>query len=47
MLGHIESGTGAKYDHHEYLEEKREALETWADHVAKIVWPDGVVGLRG
>lgn len=39
-------GTGKDYDHHEYHEEMREALELWADHVQKIVAPKGTIALR-
>ena len=28
---------GARYDHHEYLEEKRRALELWEKRLAEIV----------
>lgn len=32
-------GAGAGYDHHSYGKEMREAMETWADHVEKLVQP--------
>ncbi len=28
-LGHLEPGVGARYDRHDYLKEKRAALEAW------------------
>jgi integrase len=32
-------GSGARYDHHEYGDEMREAIEKWADYVGKLVQP--------
>jgi Arm DNA-binding domain len=40
-------GSGAGYDHHEYVPEMRSALEAWADHVERLVAPaEGVTRLR-
>jgi hypothetical protein len=40
-------GSGKGYDHHDYKPETRKAMETWADHIAKLVRPDeGVAVLR-
>ncbi|WEX08931.1 site-specific integrase [Chelativorans sp. AA-79] len=36
----IVSGVAAVYNRHAYLEEKREALERWADHVERLVARD-------
>ena len=41
VLGHVIPGVRAVYDRHEYLNEKRDALERWAAHVAKVVKADG------
>jgi integrase len=35
VLYHAQPGIVAKYDVHAYLDEKREALEKWAAHLAK------------
>jgi integrase len=32
-------GSGARYDHHEYGDEMREAIEKWAAYVAGLVQP--------
>jgi integrase len=32
-------GSGARYDHHEYGDEMREAIERWAGYVAELVQP--------
>jgi integrase len=32
-------GSGARYDHHEYGEEMREAMEAWAQYVGKLAHP--------
>ncbi len=39
-------GAGAGYDHHHYGPEMREALETWAAHVERVVAPQGAAVLR-
>jgi integrase len=47
-LGHTLQGVTEKhYNKYAYLEEKREAFEKWAQHVSKVLWPDGVVRLHG
>lgn len=40
VLGHVQRGVEAHYDHWEYLEEKREALEAWGKHVEAIIRRD-------
>jgi integrase len=50
VLGHVRPGVEAVYDRHDYFEEKRDALERWAAHVAEIAAPSqtsNVVRLRG
>jgi integrase len=37
VLGHVAGGVRKAYDHHSYLQEKRDALERWALHVAQVV----------
>ena len=37
VLNHAESGVTAIYDRHDYAQEKREALQLWADHLQAIV----------
>jgi len=39
-------GSGARYDHHEYADEMRSAVELWAAHIEKLVMPEGVALLR-
>jgi hypothetical protein len=47
VLDHAPSrGSGAAYDHHEYKDEMRAALETWAQHIERIVTPQGAVRVR-
>ncbi len=47
LLDHAPSrGAGAGYDHFEYLDEKRAAMEQWADHIEGLVAPQGVKALR-
>jgi integrase len=49
VLGHVPPGIIGTYDTHEYLDEKREALELWAKRLDLIVNPDqvgNVVALR-
>ncbi len=49
VLGHVQGGVAAHYDHHAYLSEKRDALELWARHVEGLIRPAAanVVALRG
>jgi integrase len=49
VLGHVIGGVRGVYDRHAYLDEKREALERWAAHLAGIVGPSpkNVVPLSG
>jgi integrase len=47
LLDHASKrGSGAGYDHWEYRDEMREAVEKWADHVERLVHPQGVKALR-
>ena len=39
VLGHQPPGIVGVYDVHQYADEKREALELWAQHLAKITNP--------
>ena len=39
VLAHKPPGIVGTYDIHEYQDEKREALEAWAQHLAKITNP--------
>ena len=39
----LKSGVGWRYDHHEYLDEKRRALELWERRLLAIVNGDAVV----
>jgi integrase len=39
ILAHVKPGIRGVYDRFEYLDEKRQALELWAAHVAKIAAP--------
>ena len=36
LSGH-KSGIGGRYNHASYLEEKREALDLWGAHIARLV----------
>ena len=49
MLAHRPPGIVGVYDVHEYQDEKREALEAWAQRLALIVSPQPakVIKLRG
>ena len=52
ILNHVSgsfSGIVAVYQRHDFAEEKRKALEAWANHVAAVVAdkPTKVVSLRG
>jgi integrase len=40
VLAHRQGGVVATYDTHEYLVEKREALEAWAQRIKSIVEPE-------
>jgi integrase len=48
LFDHAEDrGSGSVYDHATYETEMRSALETWADHIARLVQPaEGVKVLR-
>ena len=37
ILNHTDSGVTAIYDRYSYLEEKREALQKWADRLDEII----------
>jgi integrase len=39
VLAHVRPGIKGTYDHHDYLEEKREALELWAERIMGLVNP--------
>ena len=39
ILAHVKPGIQRVYDHHAYLDEKREALELWAGVLRKMVEP--------
>ena len=39
----LKSGVGWRYDHHEYLDEKRRALELWERRLLAIVAGDAAV----
>lgn len=41
VLGHAQQGIERVYDVHSYADEKRQALQLWADHVTRIVEGDG------
>lgn len=51
LLAHARPGLKATYDHHDYFDEKKEALELWAARLRAIVEPasvtPNVVRLRG
>lgn len=40
VLAHRQCGVVGIYDTHTYLDERREALEKWAAHIAKIASPE-------
>jgi integrase len=48
VLAHARPGIKGVYDHHDYLDEKREALELWAARLRSIVEPKpaNVIALR-
>tara|TARA_Y100001960_G_C14643987_1_gene812366 strand:- start:887 stop:1249 length:363 start_codon:yes stop_codon:yes gene_type:complete len=39
ILGHIDQSVEGNYDHHDYLRQKREALEKWAVLLTSILEP--------
>lgn len=39
-------GSGADYDHHDYIDDMRDAMELWAAYVAKLVRPEGVAVIK-
>jgi integrase len=39
LLAHVRPGIKGVYDHHEYFEEKRQALEAWATRLRSIIDP--------
>jgi len=39
-------GSGKVYDHHEYEDEMKAALEQWGDYIARLVAPEGVALMR-
>ncbi len=46
-MNHRPHGTTAIYMHGSYRDEMGQACEDWAKHIEKLVYPEGVVGLRG
>ena len=46
ILNHIESGINAVYDRHSYDQEKRQALDLWADKLRKIIKTLANIDLR-
>jgi integrase len=47
LFDHVDDrGSGKVYDHHEYEDEMRDAVERWASHIDKLVSPVGAVRLR-
>ena len=46
VLNHAEAGVTAGYSHGYALDRKRELLAKWADHVERLVMPEGVKALR-
>jgi integrase len=47
LFDHVDDrGAGQRYDHHEYEDEMREAVELWASHIEQLVTPTGAVKLR-
>lgn len=49
VLGHVQGGVAAHYNIHDFLSEKRDALEAWSRHVEGLIRPAAanVVALRG
>jgi integrase len=49
VLGHVSTHRGGLvgvYDRHDYAVEKRQALERWSNHLAGLIYGDGVEVLR-
>lgn len=47
LLDHVgQRGSGAGYDHYDYQDEARAALQRWADHIEALVAPEGARVLR-
>jgi integrase len=47
IFDHVEArGSGRGYDHHEYENEMREAVEQWGTYIESLVKPEGVALLR-
>jgi integrase len=47
LFDHVDDrGSGKTYDHHEYEDEMRDAVERWASHIVKLVSPVGAERLR-
>lgn len=47
LLDHAPTrGSGKDYDHWAYEDEKREAMELWADYIERLVVPKGMKVLR-
>lgn len=40
VVGHVIGGVRGVYDRHRYIDEKRDALERWAQHLGGIVHPE-------
>jgi integrase len=40
VIGHVIGGVRGVYDRHAYFDEKRDALERWAAHLAGVIQPD-------
>jgi integrase len=49
VLAHVRPGIKGTYDHHDYLDEKREALVLWANRLREIIEPapHNVVAIAG
>ena len=37
VLGHVEPGVGRRYDRHDYLREKKAALDAWGGKLRRII----------
>ena len=47
LFDHVPNrGSGKTYDHFEYQDEMRDAVELWAAHIMQLVTPQGVARLR-
>ena len=40
VIGHVVGGVRGRYDYHDFLSEKREALDLWAARLSDIISPD-------